>query len=56
MTKGICVANGPDFWSESDLNWGIKLGLVRYNNHMVGCNFDTERTIKHCHRPLLELR
>ena len=52
MTKGICVANGPDFWSESDL----KLGLVRYNNHMVGCNFDTERTIKHCHRPLLELR
>ena len=37
----ICVANGPDFWSESDLNWGIELRLVRYNNHMVGCNFDT---------------
>ena len=31
-----------------DLHWGIKLGLVRYNNHMVGCNFDTERTIEHC--------
>ena len=47
-----CVANGPDFCSEIDLNWGIELRLVRYNNHMVGCNFDTGRTIKHCHGAL----
>ena len=45
----LCIC-GHDILSESDLHWGMKLGLVRYNNHMVGCNnFDTERTIKYCH-------
>lgn len=47
-----CPVAQPDFWSESDLNWGIELRLVRYNNHMVGCNFDTGRTIRHCHGAL----